>query len=157
MRNLLKEKKLYLKSNIKLLHLKYIRRYKTKIIKNFKIKIMELQKKYYKNILENYSIHCENDGDYNSFKNLINNNLCFQKNDNLIIDNIKVNWCYYKCISNYWTPKLIGDLLLPVDLINLNLNNFSSKDDENNLIEYCYFENFNDFLKAKEEFLLNFK
>lgn len=123
----------------------------------FKINNMELQKKYYNSIVENYSLHCENGGNYNSFQNIINNNLCFQKIDNLIIDNTSVNWCYYICISKYWTPKLIGDLLLPVNIENLILNKFPIKDTENNIIEYCYFEKIYDFLYAKDEFLTNFK
>jgi hypothetical protein len=118
---------------------------------------MELQKKYYNKIVENYSLHCENGGDYHSFKYLINHNLCFQKIDDLIIDNLSVTWCYHICISKCWNPKLIGDLLLPVDNENLILNGFDSKDTENNIIEYRYFEKYYDFLIAKDEFLINFK
>jgi hypothetical protein len=118
---------------------------------------IELQNRYYDSILENFSLHCENDVDYNIFKNLINNNLCFQKINHLIINEVSVKWCYKNCISKYWNIKLIDDLLLPVNIENLNLNNFSSKNEENNIIEYCYFENYNDFLIAKDKFLINFK
>ncbi len=117
---------------------------------------MELQKKYYNSIVENYSLHCENGGDYFSYKNLLDNNLCFQKSDNLIIDNLSVTWCYHNCISEYWTLKLIDDLLLPVNIENLILNGFDSKDDSDNVIEYRYFERYHDFLVAKDEFLRNF-
>lgn len=118
---------------------------------------MELQKKYYRSIVENYSLHCENGGDYFSFKNLINNNLCFQKVKELIINDLSVTWCYNKCISEYWTPKLINDLLLPVNIDSLTLNEFELKDREDNIIEYCYFEKYQDFLIAKDEFLNNFE
>lgn len=118
---------------------------------------IELQNKYYDCIVENYSLHCENEGDYHSFKNLINYDLCFQKIDNMIIDKLSVNWCYYECISNYWTTKLINDLLLTVNIEDLILNKYDLKDSENNIIEYCYFENYNDFLIAKEKFLISFE
>ena len=118
---------------------------------------MELQKKYYNSIVENYSIHCENGSDYNSFKNLINNNLCFQKADSLIIDKLLVKWCFYSCISKYWNTKLINDLLLPVNIENLILNNFDIENTKNNIFEFYYFENYYDFLNAKDEFLNDFK
>ena len=118
---------------------------------------MELQKKYYHSIIENYTLHCENGGDYFSYKNLINNNLCFQKIDKLVIDNFSVTWCYHDCISEYWTLKLIDDLLLPVNIENLILNGFDLKDTSNNVIEYHYFIKYEDFLVAKDDFLNNFK
>ena len=118
---------------------------------------MELQEKYYNSIKENYSLHSENGGDYHSFKYMININVCFQKADSLIIDKLLVNWCLYSCISKYWTTKMISDLLLPVNNENLILNKLDLEDTENNIIEYCYFQNFYDFLSAKDEFLNKFK
>ena len=117
----------------------------------------ELQNRYYDSIEENYSLHCQNDGDYHSFKNLINYDLCFQKIDDLIIDELSVRWCYLRCISKHWNTKLIGDLLVPVNIENLKLNKFDLRDTENNIIEYYYFENYNDFLIAKDKFLISFK
>lgn len=118
---------------------------------------IELQNEYYNNIVENYWIHCHNGGDYHSFKNLINYDLCFQKIDELIIDKLLVTWCYYRCISKYWTTKLISDLLLAVNIEDLIFNKFHSKDRENSVIEYYYFENYHDFLSAKDKFLISFK
>ena len=112
---------------------------------------MELNQKIYKSIEDNYTIHCENFGDFNSFKNLITNNQCFQKIDNLVINNISVTWCYLICISKYWSPKLIDDLLLHVDDEDLLLNEFDLE------AQYFYFENYNDFLRAKDHFLNTYK
>ncbi|MDI5948905.1 hypothetical protein [Flavobacterium yafengii] len=118
---------------------------------------IELQNRYYDSIVENYSLHCQNGGDYNNFKNLINYDLCFQKIDELIIDELLVTWCYHDCISKYWTTKLITDLLLPVNIDDLIKNRLHSKDTEDNIIEYYYFEKYNDFLSAKDKFSTSFK
>lgn len=118
---------------------------------------LELQNYYYNKITENYSLHCENGGDYSSFKNLINYDLCFHKADNLVIKGASVNWCYQINILEYWNKKLIDDLLLPVKIDDLILNNFDSINTENNIIEYCFFENYYDFISAKDKFLNDYK
>ncbi|WP_130735476.1 hypothetical protein [Flavobacterium sp. J27] len=117
---------------------------------------IELQNKYYDSIVKHYSLHCENNGNYDSFKYLINNEFCFQKIDNLIINNQLVTWCYHDCISEYWNTEFIIDLLLKVNIEDLALNKSNSEDIEKNSSEYYYFENYNDFLIAKDKFLITF-
>lgn len=114
---------------------------------------LELQNRYYDSIVENFSLHCIDGGDYDGFKNLINCENCFQKTDNLIIDKISVTWCFHRCILNYWSIKLISDLLLQVDVEDLILNKYDLHDIDNNIMKYYYFENYDDFLIAKDKFL----
>lgn len=113
-----------------------------------------LQDKYYKSIQENYSRHCETGGDFKSFNYILDRyTQCFQKTDQLIIDKSPVNWCYYDCIIKHWDTKLIEDLLTIVKVDDLCLNKFDSKDADNKIVTYYYFEAFFDFLIAKEKFL----
>lgn len=109
---------------------------------------IELQNRYYDKIVENFFSYCEEKDDRDGFKNIINCNLCFEKIDSLIIDDSPVKWCYHSCISYYWTEKLISDLLLAVNIEDLESNKYDLSDGDK-----YYFENYFDFLTAKENFL----
>jgi hypothetical protein len=116
----------------------------------------DLQEKYFNALTENYLLHCQNGGDYLSFKNILSFDF-FQKADDLIINEVIVNWCFRETIIEFWDEKLISDLLLIVNEEDLRINKFDKADANKSPFIYYYFENYFDFIEAKDKFLKVFE